>query len=820
MSDWGTKWTAWKQASTWFRVVALLCSLVLAVGLFSQGGVNAALDFSISTPYGITSIKPDNAPNDLDTAVIIEGAGFVDGAVVRLGSTVLENSKIDSAAKISAVIPWGLEPGDYPLTVTLPDETVLSLDPAFTVSEGVNQWISGGPFGGVIYSLAIDPSDNMKIFAVMADPSAGLFASTDGGETWQLDYLETGFIPTLAIDRNNPKIIYTNKNNKGSLMRSDTGGMEWTPIPVVANPPGVTKAYVANDSTLFAAGYSDSADDEGCGLYSSTDNGDTWTTIWDMSCPDGVTAMAINPHDPTHYVIAATDEIIYEFFEGDLHPIGSIGYTPDNLLINPDYGTFAFGSANADSRLLYHFIGKGNWEQVVLDTEGGDDQNKVTALAVDPHDSAHMIAGTGFNGMWETTDGGSTWARYGSAFDDAENPGVYAIAIDQADANTVIQGGFSLYKTTDAGGAWAQSDDGLTGVVPEYIDASPDAPKIAFASTKSANALWTEDGGNTWLRIDIGDDGYGPVVFDPEDGQHIMLGYFENLIRVTTAGGQTWSSVTLPQPTGYADPDQYMVVTGFMTAVKGIPGRYILGGFVDDMTLLSDPTVATVIYTSEDNGATWSNTLVREIDEQPAPIPQIAYDPQAPATVYATIKDKEDDGKVFKSSDGGKTWAFASIAAPETISRLAVHPAAHTLIAAYGNAVIYSRDEAQTWEEAASLPVDANAPIKALAYTTDPSPTLYVGTRDGLVFTSDLQNWQTASGALGSVAVSAIKIAGSLDRGILYISTTGGLVSPPTAPSALGPAAAALADESLIAPGIYRFTTNLETFFLPLVRKN
>src|SRR5689334_17161264 len=53
---------------------------------------------------------------------------------------------------------------------------------ALPVSAGINQWTSNGPYGGIIETLAIDPTTPSTIYA--GTYRGGLFKSTNGGETW------------------------------------------------------------------------------------------------------------------------------------------------------------------------------------------------------------------------------------------------------------------------------------------------------------------------------------------------------------------------------------------------------------------------------------------------------------------------------------------------------------------------------------------------------------------------------------------------------------------------------------------------------------
>ena len=55
---------------------------------------------------------------------------------------------------------------------------------------------------------------------------------------------------------------------------------------------------------------------------------------------------------------------------------------------------------------------------------------RVTAVAVDPGDGAHLLLGTGGGGVWESRDGGASWRP---RTDGLPVPAIGAVAFDPAD---------------------------------------------------------------------------------------------------------------------------------------------------------------------------------------------------------------------------------------------------------------------------------------------------------------------------------------------------------------------------------------------------
>jgi Peptidase family C25/Propeptide_C25/PKD domain/Immune inhibitor A-like, MAM domain/IPT/TIG domain len=83
---------------------------------------------------GVVSITPDSGSAFEQTPVQIEGSGFLDTPSVRLGDTWLLSVTLVSSTTLDAVVPAGMEPGLYDLTLTNGDCQEAVLTDAFTVT--------------------------------------------------------------------------------------------------------------------------------------------------------------------------------------------------------------------------------------------------------------------------------------------------------------------------------------------------------------------------------------------------------------------------------------------------------------------------------------------------------------------------------------------------------------------------------------------------------------------------------------------------------------------------------------------------------------
>ena len=133
-----------------------------------------------------------------------------------------------NSTTLTATVPWGLNPGVYPLTVVNPDGGSVSLPGAFTVTPGIGQWNGGNLFGGDVHQLLMKPGDPNTLYAP-AYGLAGLFRSTDAGASWQYTGgdLSLGNYK-LAVDPQHPDWLWAYANS--GVQRSKDEGDTWSTV--------------------------------------------------------------------------------------------------------------------------------------------------------------------------------------------------------------------------------------------------------------------------------------------------------------------------------------------------------------------------------------------------------------------------------------------------------------------------------------------------------------------------------------------------------------------------------------------------------------
>ncbi|MDE2235273.1 MAG: hypothetical protein KGK44_06935, partial [Gammaproteobacteria bacterium] len=103
-------------------------------------------------------------------------------------------------------------------------------------------------------AVAFAPSDNQIAYAVAG--GFGIYKSSDGGSTWQIEnngVQNLDGLMSLAIDPSNPEVVYV--VDVDSILKTTNGGSSWSQVNNIALP-GVINAISVDQAipmTVFAA---------------------------------------------------------------------------------------------------------------------------------------------------------------------------------------------------------------------------------------------------------------------------------------------------------------------------------------------------------------------------------------------------------------------------------------------------------------------------------------------------------------------------------------------------------------------------------------
>ncbi|MGH2635131.1 MAG: WD40/YVTN/BNR-like repeat-containing protein [Actinomycetota bacterium] len=141
-----------------------------------------------------------------------------------------------------------------------------------------------------------------------ASPQLGVFASTDGGASWEVrtDQVGQAFMGTILVDPRDPDRIVAPDMQAGAVQSSD-GGRSWSVLGGVPGAMWVSRDP-ANTDRIVASGMGQAA--------LTRDGGRTWAQL---EVPDGASVVEIDPTDSdTLYagVLQRTEAVVWVSRDG------------------------------------------------------------------------------------------------------------------------------------------------------------------------------------------------------------------------------------------------------------------------------------------------------------------------------------------------------------------------------------------------------------------------------------------------------------------------------------------------------------------------
>jgi photosystem II stability/assembly factor-like uncharacterized protein len=280
---------------------------------------------------------------------------------------------------------------------------------SYVTRDGGGIWLSGSRLpNSRVNGLAVDPTNPLTVFAGLGDctKTAGVFKSTDGGNTWQSSGLMGVIVEAIAIDPKQPSTVYA------CAHKSTDGGVSWTQMIFPDRTPVFGARTIAidpvNTDTVYLISSTFTCGDVAFlpSVFKSTNGGGTWQVLGNGVTPLGFSSLVLDPKQPS--TLYATSSNLLKSTDGGnswrvqseaLHNLFSVTIDP----INPStlYLQDIFG--------VLHKTTDGGVSFRVLETPASPQ----TALAVDPTNSAILYAASGTlekaGAVFKSTDGGQTW---------------------------------------------------------------------------------------------------------------------------------------------------------------------------------------------------------------------------------------------------------------------------------------------------------------------------------------------------------------------------------------------------------------------------
>lgn len=336
---------------------------------------------------------------------------------------------------------------------------------------------------------------------------------------------------------------------------------------------------------------------------------------------------------------------------------------------------------------------------------------RVSAIAVDPADATHILAGAAGGGVWESRDRGVTWdprtdtlpsLATGAIAFDPTNPGTVYAGTGEGDALWDL--GAGLLRSTDGGRNWVVHH-AASFSRHGFYDLAVDPLNGQHLLAGCTNGLWeSTDGGANWFRRHAeltwsisfhpavpgnpastqevfaacpnglqrsGDGGanWAPFAFP---GAPAVVPGFSRWARLAVAHAPSapdvvyaWGAGRNPAPPPTYDAGHLAVRTtaaGALAAIAPPPAVNTQQSFYDWLFAVAPDTADRLylggvdLWRGDRNpvAGTWTWTLLSPRPTGDAIHPDqhaIAFDPGAPQTVYIG-----NDGGVWRTPDAGTRW--------------------------------------------------------------------------------------------------------------------------------------------------------------------
>ncbi|MGH2571350.1 MAG: WD40/YVTN/BNR-like repeat-containing protein, partial [bacterium] len=484
-------------------------------------------------------------------------------------------------------------------------------------------WDPVGPrnVGGRIADVACHPVNPSIVYAGAAE--GGVFKTTDGGSTWfpTFDDESSLSIGSIAIDPNAPETIWVGTGEPNGGGGSVTYG--------------------------------------GTGVFKSTNGGATWTNMG-LPASRHIGRVVVDP--------SASDRVFVAV-------LGAMWST------NPERGVYRTTNGGA------------SWQQVhaLNDSTGAID------LAIDPSNPDRVYAamwertrapdnlnyGGNGSGIWRSTDGGDTWSELTIGLPAGPSVGRIGLSLAASSPSTLYAiyadaspGSFmGVYKTTNGGDTWTQTNDGaLSGVYATYgwwfgnIRVDPaNANRVfvlGFTYFRSTNGggSWSDVGSS--MHVDHHGQAFAPggVIWEGNDG-----GMYKS-----TNGGSAWTKLPdLPLTQFYTvEVDHQFPVRRYGGTQDNGTNRTLTGGDDDWQNILGgdgfhcqvDPVNNAYVYAEwqygelhrSTNGGSSFGSIGSGLSGRTNWSMPVVLDPSNPATIFAGTQ------WVYRSANRGTSWAAIS----------------------------------------------------------------------------------------------------------------------------------------------------------------
>ncbi|MCG9129199.1 sigma-70 family RNA polymerase sigma factor [Candidatus Poribacteria bacterium] len=421
------------------------------------------------------------------------------------------------------------------------------------ISKSKKQWVqTNGPYGGEIRTLFA--TSKGTLFA--GTDGAGVFRSTDGGESWTPVntglHTMSGFYMDVTAFAQKRDTLYVNMVS--GLFTSTDDGNTWQKV---SDPPLVViTSILVNGDRIYVG-------TETRGIW-YTDDSVTWIRVNDGFTNNSfISKFVIQPflkindlaNIGTTLVVGTQERGVYrkKAVENSCYPINS-GFTVQPTHQEQTNNTQTESGLHSSKRPqlpskidVDSFAVMDNllFVSAVWDEGGGlfrsDDEgdtwthiaakeitDTVRTLAVY---GTTLYAGTSDSGVFRSDDTGDSWTAVNNGLTHREVPTLLAVNENTVFAGTQV----GVFRTTNSGNSWVETNTGLTNTTVEDLEIVGNKIYANFNTNIGGKIVRSVDGGESWQSVTMPIE-YRWTTMSVSDGEL----YISTIKDYSPKGGRAW----------------------------------------------------------------------------------------------------------------------------------------------------------------------------------------------------------------------------------------------------------------------------------------
>ena len=398
----------------------------------------------------------------------------------------------------------------------------------FKSTDGGTTWSpTSGLNGRVVESFAV--KGGFVYAGTFNVNGSGIFRSSDNGDTWQevpspIDSGDKLFVSDNAI-------IVANSN---FIWRSLTDGASWELVEQFALSGIGSFARVG--TKLLAAAFG--------GIYTSTDNGGSWTF---SAFADGASSFS---SDGNTIYLGSSNKVFKSTDQGQSWTDVSTGLGKGDIRALLFDGTSVFAGTPNDAAGIYRSSNGGtSWSPAALGLPASSNVRSLISFGSD------VFAGMQFDGIYRSSDRGDNWAKV-----EPNNALLsQALVFEFCSKGDALFAGASngIYKSTDGGATFQRMLNGFPANINVAVYSLTvsntnilAATSVSISSTETLDAIFysTDDGGN-WHQAILPTNPVFISAVESDGSPLAYAGVYTDSFSTTglyksTDGGLNWVSRT------------------------------------------------------------------------------------------------------------------------------------------------------------------------------------------------------------------------------------------------------------------------------------